>query len=133
MALVSSNSKLNTVLWTFLKFSISKRCKALGSWFKKDMGWNFSQSMKSLPCHKWGKFKEIKERRSVFILMILSKIALVFFTTLDYKFHQKFKNDSNDVKFWMNIVKLVIFHSEQKGLHYEWSSLKCTSPKCVAQ
>jgi len=35
-----------------------------------------------LPCHKGSIFKETKERIYVLIPMILSRIALVFFTTL---------------------------------------------------
>jgi len=74
------------------------------------MIWNFGQLMRGL-------FKKTKERTCVPIQMILGKISLVFFTTLDYKFHQKFKNDQNDVNFleghcqpshlWLRIKKFI--------------------------
>jgi len=53
----------------------------------------FDQPMALLPCHRGGRPKEFKERTCVPIPIILSEIALLFFTTLDCKFHQKFKND----------------------------------------
>jgi len=65
-----------------------------------------------LLCYRGSQSKEMKEKTYVFILMTLSKIALIFFTILDYKLYQKFKNDRNDVRFWINIVNFFIFHSE---------------------
>jgi len=54
---------------------------------------------------------ETKERIRTYvpIPMILSKIAINFFTTLDCKLNQKFKNDQNNAQFWVNIVNPLIF------------------------
>jgi len=46
-----------------------------------------------LPRYKGGKSKDIKAGTCALIQMILSKIALVSFITLDCKLHQKFKNN----------------------------------------
>jgi len=86
MALISSNFELKCALWNVLNFITSKGFKALESWLKF---W----PTRLLLC--WGKdnFKETKEKMCVHIPMILPNIALVFFTTLDCKLYQKFKND----------------------------------------
>jgi len=82
------------------------------------MGWNFGQPIGLLSCHRGvATSKKTKERTCVPTPMILSKIALVFFPTLGCKLHQKFQNDRNDVKFWMNIVNPLIFPIENKKAH----------------
>jgi len=74
------------------------------------MGWNFVKWIGLLPCYRGVTSIETKERTCVPIPMMLSKIALVFFTTLDCKLQQKFKNDWTDVEIWMNIANPLIFH-----------------------
>jgi len=61
--------------------------------------------------HQGGRSIKIKERTNTPILFILGKNALIFLIIINCKFHQKFKNDQNDVIF---LYKLLIFPSLNK-------------------